>query len=180
MLASDLEMESMAADQPLLEEEQGNAAALGSNDRLGRTRVAFFKVSGMTCAACVATIESYVGSTDGVEAVSVTLLTERAQVKYDKRKISPKQIAAAIEDVGFTAVEEDKSDIVLTIGGMTCAACVNTVESVLRGTPGVASATVNLLTGKAKVRKKRAVFFFFFYLTKNRFRLERTLSLCAI
>jgi Cu+-exporting ATPase len=53
--------------------------------------------------------------------------------------------------VGFSAVEEDKSDVVLSIGGMTCAACVNTIESVLRGTPGVASASVNLLTGKAKV-----------------------------
>jgi P-type Cu+ transporter len=172
-----MEMESMAPpDQPLLEDEKSNSASLGEGDRLGRTRVAFFRVGGMTCAACVSTIESYVGSTDGVEAVSVTLLTERAQVKYNKRKISPKQIAAAIEDIGFTAVEEDKSDVVLLIGGMTCAACTNTVEGVLLGTPGVASATVNLLTGKAKVRitkEKRESNVKFFL--KKRCRLARML-----
>jgi Cu+-exporting ATPase len=81
----------------------------------------------------------------------VTLLTERAQVKYDHKKTSPKKIVEAVEEIGFTAVEEDKSSVVLNIGGMTCAACVNTVESVLLGTPGVATATVNLLTGKAKI-----------------------------
>jgi Cu+-exporting ATPase len=80
MLSPDLEMETISPDQPLLEDE--NEAAIGAGDRLGRTRVAFFKVTGMTCAACVSTIESYVGSMEGVEAVSVTLLTERAQVKY--------------------------------------------------------------------------------------------------
>lgn len=51
----------MAAERPLLEEEKG------ASDPLGRSRVAFFRVGGMTCAACVATIESYVGSQDGVE-----------------------------------------------------------------------------------------------------------------
>merc|ERR1711916_12764 len=105
----------------------------------------------MTCNACVATIESYVGSQDGVESVSVTLLTERAEVLYDSAMISSEEIVEAIEDVGFTASEEDKTTITLNIGGMTCAACVGTVESALQSTPGVSQVGVNLLTGKAKV-----------------------------
>lgn len=84
-------------------------------------------------------------------SISVTLLTERAQVKYDAKKTSPKKIIAAVEDVGFTAVEEDKSTVTLNVGGMTCAACVNTIESVLRSTNGVTKASVDLLSCKARV-----------------------------
>ena len=61
-------------------------------------------VKGMTCGACVATIESYVpNAVEGVISISVGLLAERAEVVYDKRTTSPKEIAAAIEDVGFQA-----------------------------------------------------------------------------
>lgn len=94
---------------------------------------------------------SYVGSVEGVHSVSVTLLTERAMVTYDASRVRVADIVAAVEDVGFTAVEEDKTTATLRIGGMTCAACVGTVEGVLRNTQGVTAASVNLLTGKAKV-----------------------------
>ena len=39
----------------------------------------------------------------------------------------------------------------LTIQGMTCAACVRRVEKALRAVPGVADASVNLVTGRATV-----------------------------
>jgi P-type Cu+ transporter len=105
----------------------------------------------MTCQACVSTIESYVGSEDGIESISVTLLTEQAQVKYDSKKLNSKQVAGLFDDIGFSAVEQDKRTVTLTIDGMTCAACTNTVESVLFQTPGVTDVAVNLLTGRAKV-----------------------------
>jgi copper chaperone CopZ len=58
----------------------------------------------MTCGACVATIESYVpNAVEGVLSISVGLLAERAEVVYDKRRTTPQDIAAAIEDVGFQA-----------------------------------------------------------------------------
>lgn len=134
----------MGSDRPLLED----AAPSG---RGGGLVVSFFSVGGMTCQACVHTIESYLSSTEGIDHASVTLLAQRAQVKYDPRKISPAQIVALIEDVGFTAQEEDQRTVVLNVGGMTCAACVNTVESALRSIPGVAHVSVNLLTQRAKV-----------------------------
>lgn len=61
-------------------------------------------IKGMTCGACVATIENYVpNAVEGVFSISVGLLAERAEVVYDKRKTNPKEIATAIEDVGFQA-----------------------------------------------------------------------------
>jgi copper chaperone CopZ len=44
-----------------------------------------------------------------------------------------------------------KTRIVLPIEGMSCAACARTVQDALRGTPGVAAATVNYATAKAAV-----------------------------
>ena len=44
-----------------------------------------------------------------------------------------------------------KARIVLPIEGMSCAACARTVQDALRGTPGVAAASVNYATAKAAV-----------------------------
>jgi P-type Cu+ transporter len=51
---------------------------------------------------------------------------------------------------GNTATSETCT-ITLPISGMTCAACQSHVERALRATPGVSSATVNLLTNSARV-----------------------------
>ena len=47
----------------------------------------------------------------------------------------------------------------VSIGGMTCAACVSRVEKVLRRVPGVENAQVNLITGKASVTASEGVTF---------------------
>ena len=46
----------------------------------------------------------------------------------------------------------DPTNITLSIGGMSCAACVGHVEAALRGVEGVESAAVNLATERATVR----------------------------
>ncbi len=48
-------------------------------------------------------------------------------------------------------------ELTLQVDGMTCAACVARVEKVLRRTPGVMAASVNLATGKATVRAAATV-----------------------
>jgi Cu+-exporting ATPase len=45
----------------------------------------------------------------------------------------------------------------LVIGGMTCASCVARVERVLKKTPGVSAATVNLATERARVETQSGV-----------------------
>ena len=46
----------------------------------------------------------------------------------------------------------DPTNLTLSIGGMSCAACVGHVEAALRGVEGVESAAVNLATERATVR----------------------------
>lgn len=51
-----------------------------------------FLVDGMTCASCVATIEKYLGNQEGVVKVGVNLLTKRADVEFDPKRIDEQQI----------------------------------------------------------------------------------------
>lgn len=51
-----------------------------------------FRVTGMTCASCVAVIESYLQTVEGVKSVSVGLLNERADVVYDPHRVNVEQL----------------------------------------------------------------------------------------
>ncbi len=58
---------------------------------------------GMTCSACTGTIESALQSTKGILSARVSLLTEQAEIVYDRTIIQPQQIVDEIEAVGFDA-----------------------------------------------------------------------------
>jgi Cu+-exporting ATPase len=105
-------------------------------------------VSGMTCASCVASLESALSRVPGAERVSVNLATERATITYDGDLTDVQGLARAIEDAGYQVRNET---VTLPIRGMTCAACVNTLERGLHKVPGVLSATVNLATSRGTV-----------------------------
>jgi Cu+-exporting ATPase len=105
-------------------------------------------ISGMSCASCVTSLETALGRVPGVERVSVNLATERATVAYDADVANPQVLAQAIEDAGYQVRTET---VTLPIQGMTCAACVNTLERGLRKATGVLSATVNLATARGTV-----------------------------
>ncbi|KAG2427556.1 hypothetical protein HXX76_012210 [Chlamydomonas incerta] len=120
-------------------------------------RTAHFHVTGMTCAACVAALESQLGRLPGVGAVSVSLMTERAEVSYDPARVALPELLDAIEGCGFDAAlategQQEPGAARLAIRGMTCAACSSAVEAALRAVPGVAEASVNLLAGQAAVK----------------------------
>ena len=57
----------------------------------------------MTCASCVALIESSLLKVRGVIAASVALPTHRGKFTYDSDKIGPRDIIERIEDLGFCA-----------------------------------------------------------------------------
>ncbi len=114
------------------------------------TKEASIKVTGMTCAMCVATIEKALKSLEGVKEATVNLGTETATVKYDPDRVSLEQIIKAIEDTGYGVARETK-EAIIRIGGMTCAMCVATIEKALKSLEGVKEATVNLGTESARV-----------------------------
>jgi Cu+-exporting ATPase len=105
-------------------------------------------VGGMTCASCVASLESTLSRVPGVERVSVNLATERATIAYDGDLTDVRALTQAIEDAGYQVRGET---VTLPIRGMTCAACVSTLERGLHKVPGVLSVTVNLATSRGTV-----------------------------
>ncbi|MHA1463178.1 MAG: heavy metal translocating P-type ATPase [Candidatus Heimdallarchaeota archaeon] len=106
------------------------------------------KVSGMTCASCVTTIEKSLSNLGGVTKAQVNLGTETASIEYDSTKLKLPDLEKAITDVGYEVINEKA---VIKIGGMTCAMCVKTNEEALKKLDGVISANVNLGAEKAYV-----------------------------
>jgi len=106
------------------------------------------QISGMHCATCALTVEKGLSSTPGVLASSVNLATGKARVTYDPSQASLSDLTKAVEKSGFS-VELEK--IVVRVGGMTCASCVQTVTRALRALDGVVSVTVNPATERAYI-----------------------------
>ncbi|MGH7773467.1 MAG: heavy metal translocating P-type ATPase, partial [Candidatus Binatia bacterium] len=135
----------------------GQPASEGHSDSLAKLKaVALEKglqridlpVRGMSCASCVEKIETGVGKLEGVKEISVNFPAEKAAVLYDPSLVSVGHLIKEIEDLGYkTRVEE----AVIPVRGMTCASCVDKIETQLRSLPGVIDASVNFGTEKAKV-----------------------------
>lgn len=134
----------------------------GSGDSSSSLRKIQVGITGMTCAACSNSVEGALMSVNGVFKASVALLQNRADVLFDPNLVKEEDIKEAIEDAGFEAeilaepvASGTKTQPTLvgqfTIGGMTCAACVNSVEGILRDLPGVKRAVVALATSLGEV-----------------------------
>jgi Cu+-exporting ATPase len=106
------------------------------------------RISGMTCATCAVTIEKSLQGVEGVKKADVNLGLERVVVEYDPEKAKLADIRKAVADAGYEVVPER---VIIRIGGMTCATCVETNEAALRALPGVMEASVNLGAEKAYV-----------------------------
>ena len=104
-------------------------------------------VEGMTCASCTGSVEAALAEIEGVERVSVNLMTGRAQM-HAARALGASEVLDALDDIGFEA-RWDAVD--LEVEGMTCASCTGRVERALQDMPGVRAAVVNLATGRARV-----------------------------
>ncbi len=105
-------------------------------------------VGGMTCAACVRSIEKGLSKMKGVRQATVNLAAERASVTYDPGLIGPEEMVQRISDLGY---QPRLQKATIPVRGMTCAACVRRVENAIRKIDGVVAATVNLATERATV-----------------------------
>ncbi|KAL7750177.1 Cu(2+)-transporting P-type ATPase [Sorochytrium milnesiophthora] len=149
------------------------------------TATAVFQIEGMTCAACVSSIERALPANPGILSVKVSLLAERAEVQFDASQYSDvaKQIGDYIEDMGFGAkllsVKSHYSSssssssggkqasavanvsalsrTELAIFGMTCAVCSGTIEREVAKMPGVKSVTVTLALERAVIEYEAGI-----------------------
>uniref|UniRef100_A0A8C2WUB3 Copper-transporting ATPase 2 n=1 Tax=Cyclopterus lumpus TaxID=8103 RepID=A0A8C2WUB3_CYCLU len=146
--------DSQPANRTAVSNGSGSQAASGSRVKAQKC---FIRVTGMTCASCVANIERNLLKHGGIVAVLVSLMAGKAEVKYDPGVLDSAAVTQLIEDLGFgatlmedNAVSHGKLD--LTITGMTCASCVHSIESKLTATKGILGAAVALATNKAQIQ----------------------------
>ncbi|MDT8369792.1 MAG: heavy metal-associated domain-containing protein, partial [Longimicrobiales bacterium] len=60
-------------------------------------------VEGMTCAACSSRVQRALEKREGVRAASVNLMLENAVIDFDPERLTPEELIAAIEAVGYGA-----------------------------------------------------------------------------
>jgi Cu+-exporting ATPase len=86
--------------------ELDNLTARDSQRGENKIKEDTFIIKGMTCASCSGSIERYFGngvSLPGIIRINVSLLTNKAIIKYDYETIKPRKIIEEIEDLGFEA-----------------------------------------------------------------------------
>nr|HPK54315.1 copper ion binding protein [Smithellaceae bacterium] len=116
-----------------------------------------FDVRGMTCASCVRRLEEGLRQTPGVIAATVNFATEKAALEFDPAVVNTGVLQNKINGLGYTAFPEAENalarqeKVTISIGGMTCAACVRRVENALKEISGVEDVSVNLATARATV-----------------------------
>lgn len=62
-----------------------------------------FDITGMTCSACSSRVEKSVGKLEGIQNLSVNLLTNSMQVEYDEQQLNEQDIIHIVEQTGYGA-----------------------------------------------------------------------------
>ncbi|XP_067134859.1 copper-transporting ATPase 1 isoform X1 [Centruroides vittatus] len=131
-----------------------NIPAISGSDDLEKC---YLRVTGMTCASCVAAIERHLMKVEGVHCVLVALMAQKAEVKFDPAYIMPSQLANIVSELGYPStvlddVSSQYGEVELLIRGMTCASCVHSIESNILKLQGVVSAVVALSTNRGQFK----------------------------
>jgi len=106
------------------------------------------KISGMHCASCALNVEKTLQGLEGVEEAQVNFGTEKATVEYDPEKVELQKLEKSVEEAGYGVVNQQ---VVIKVGGMTCAMCVQAIEGVLKKIDGISQVNVSLAAEKAYV-----------------------------
>jgi len=125
------------------------------------TRKVELEISGMTCASCANIIEETLKAHEGIISVSINAVIHRGYVVFQP-PLTGSNIVSFIDELeafkakimSETLEKEQETDLrkaELSIKGMTCASCVNMIESVLNSEEGVQKVVVNLITNSGVV-----------------------------
>lgn len=127
-------------------------------------------IGGMTCASCLNTITSTLSQLDGVSDIAIDLIGNSGTVTISSHALVDK-VVEAIDDCGYSPEVDDVRAlrppasakitdphaaqplrVSLSIGGMTCASCSNTITDALSKLDGVSDVVVDLIGNSASLR----------------------------
>ena len=78
------------------------------------------KIAGMTCGGCTAKVTRSLEAVAGVRNVTVSLAAGEAEVQYDEKRTSPKQLEAVVQDAGYIVGNTDMTQKPQSKGGGCC------------------------------------------------------------
>jgi len=131
-----------------------------------------YKISGMHCASCVATIERVLTKTNGVHSASVNFASESALIEFDENVVSESALVNAVNDAGYKLITKNievnssknivspKTDetaggnnktISIKVIGMDSPHCAMVVEGAIKKLPGIINIDVDFSNLRAKV-----------------------------
>ncbi|XP_055894274.1 copper-transporting ATPase 1-like isoform X2 [Biomphalaria glabrata] len=173
------QIEDMGFDASLLpsNEDQNVQTPRSGNSRDISTTV--LNIRGMTCDACSNNIEIFVSENPAVANIKVSLADQTGTINYYPSKITPEQLCAIINSMGFEASvavpshtivasvsgtlpkdvsrkkearrAEGAEKCYLNVSGMTCASCVASIEKTVGKMEGVHKILVSLMAQRAEV-----------------------------
>jgi P-type Cu+ transporter len=113
-----------------------------------------FRITGMTCAACVNSVEGILTKLPGVKRAVIALATSQGEVEYDPTVISKDEIVNSIEDAGFDASflqsnEQDKA--LLHVTGLCSPVDAQLLDGMIANLKGVKQVDVNLTLSEVEV-----------------------------
>ncbi|MFV5314954.1 heavy metal translocating P-type ATPase [Priestia megaterium] len=123
--------------------------ATGSDDI---EETAEYRVYGMDCPSCAATIEKSLKTLNDIQHVAINYNTGKLQVAAASES-ALSLIPNSVERLGFSIepIQSNKKMKTYLIEGMDCAACANTIVNHLKTVPAVKDVRVNFSTGKAQI-----------------------------
>ncbi|MCX6751223.1 MAG: copper-translocating P-type ATPase [Candidatus Nomurabacteria bacterium] len=127
-----------------------------------------YKIQGMHCASCVATIEKVLSKTNGIHSASVNYATESALIEFDENIISESGLEKVVDEVGYhlvisnsARINSPKKDEIISSGnvktisikvmGMDSPHCAMIVEGAIKKLSGVKNTDVDFSNSRAKV-----------------------------
>ncbi|XP_077214560.1 copper-transporting ATPase HMA4-like [Tasmannia lanceolata] len=141
---------------PLLPSSESVAVTVShpSHKSSRQTRTVMFKIGGIKCASCTASIESVLGKNKGIKSITISPLQGQAVIIYEPKLINAQTIKDAIDNLGFQVDDFPEQDIAvcrLRIKGMACTNCSESIERALLTVDGVKKAVVGLAIEEAKI-----------------------------
>jgi len=103
----------------------------------------------MSCATCSGTIEDAVEELDGVAEMSANFASDEGVVTYDPAEVSLSEVYDAIEGAGY---DPERASRTVSVTGMSCATCAETIEGSLADVPGVLGTDANFASDEVVVR----------------------------
>ncbi|MBI2627453.1 heavy metal translocating P-type ATPase [Candidatus Nomurabacteria bacterium] len=126
-----------------------------------------YKIQGMHCASCVATIERVLSKTAGVHSASVNFASESALIEFDENIISESSLEKAVSGAGYHLVSKnvnvgstkkdelvvsgDNKTISIKVLGMDSPHCAMVVQGAIKKLSGIKNIDVDFSNQRAKV-----------------------------